>query len=422
MSGVALAIGGVAGAGLAAAGVGATTAILGGTAVAGAAGAGLAASRGASAAKSAAATQASAQDRAIAEQQRQFDTIRQILAPYVQAGSPELTQPYIQAGPGAIRGLQALTGLGGEQARQQALFDVRQSPRFRQLADVTQQNVDEYARNREQELAKLQKQQSYINPSVTVGKGQDRALAIKQAQEDITAKFNQETDAKVRDLMSQGYTQQQALLKPVLESGQYDQMGRQMQEQAIQQIEQGPLYQQLAQQGEQAILANASATGGLRGGNVQAALGQFRPQLLNQLIEQQYARLAGLANVGQTSAQSLLGIGQASAAGQAASAGQAGNAISGLLASQGAAQAAGQVGAAQAFAQGLSGVTGTVSGGVQNYMLLNALGSGRTGLSGLGTGGFYGSEAAALSAGGGAPVAYSAPAGPGGSSGWYIQS
>ena len=376
-------------------------------------------SKGASAAKSAAATQAKAQDSAIAEQQRQFDTIRQILAPYVQAGSPELTQPYIQAGPGAIRGLQAIAGLGGEQARQQALFDVRQSPQFRMLADVTQQNVDEYARNREQELAKLQKQQSYINPSVTVGKGQDRALAIKQAQEDITAKFNQETDAKVRDLMSQGYAQQQELLKPVLESGKYDQMGRQMQQQAIQQIEQGPLFQQLAQQGEQAILANASATGGLRGGNVQAALGQFRPQLLNQLIEQQYARLAGLANVGQTSAQSLLGIGQASAAGQAASAGQAGSAISGLLASQGAAQAAGQVGAAQAFAQGATGAAGAIGSGIQNYMLLNKLG---TGLSGLGTGGFYGSEAAALSAGGGAPVAYSAPAGPGGSSGWYIQS
>jgi hypothetical protein len=393
MSGVALAIGGVAGAGLAAAGVGATTAVLGGAAVAGAAGAGLAASRGASAAKSAAATQARAQDSAIAEQQRQFDTIRQILAPYVQAGSPELTQPYIQAGPGAIRGLQAIAGLGGEQARQQALFDVRQSPQFRQLADVTLQNVDEYTRNRAQELAKLQKQQSYINPSVTVGKGEDRALAIQQAQEDITAKFNQETDAKVRDLMSQGYAQQQALLKPVLESGKYDEMGRQMQEQAIQQIEQGPLFQQLAQQGEQAILANASATGGLRGGNVQAALGQFRPQLLNQLIEQQYARLSGLANVGQTGAQSLLGIGQASAAGQAASAGQAGNAISGLLASQGAARAAGQVGAAQAFAQGLSGVTGAIGGGIQNYMLLNALGSGGTGGGLFGGSGGFGQDA-----------------------------
>lgn len=272
-------------------------------------------SKGASAAKSAAATQAAAQDRAIEEQKRQFDTIRQILAPYVQAGSPELTQPYIQAGPGAIRGLQALAGLGGEQARQQDLFQIRQSPEFTKLKDAAKQ---------------------------------------------------------------------QALLKPVLESDKYDQLGRQMQEQAIQQIEQGPLYQQLAQQGEQAILANAAATGGLRGGNVQAALGQFRPQLLNQLIEQQYARLAGIANVGQTGAQSLLGIGQASAAGQAAAAGQAGNAISGLLASQGAAQAAGQVGAAQSFAQGMSGAGSAIGGAAQNYMLLNALGAGGSGGSGSG--------------------------------------
>ena len=348
------------------------------------------AQKGASAAKKAAATQAAAQDRAVAEQQRQFDTIREILAPYVQAGSPELTQPYVQAGPGAIRGLQALAGLGGEQARQQALFDVRQSPQFRQLADVTQQNIDEYTRSRDQQLAKLQLSPEYLNPNIKIEKGIPAETSILQARDDITAKFNQETDARIRQMQSQGYAQQQALLKPVLESNQYDQMGRQMQEQAIQQIEQGPLYQQLAQQGEQAILANASATGGLRGGNVQAALGQFRPQLLNQLIEQQYARLSGLANVGQTGAQSLLGIGQASAAGQAASAGQAGSAISGLLASQGAARAAGQVGAAQAFAQGLTGATGAISGGVQNYMLLNALGSGGTGGGLLGGSGGFG--------------------------------
>ncbi|WP_449405980.1 hypothetical protein [Massilia phosphatilytica] len=36
-----------------------------------------------------------------------------------------------------------------------------------------------------------------------------------------------------------------------------------------------PRFQALQQQGNDAILANASATGGLRGGNVQGALGQF---------------------------------------------------------------------------------------------------------------------------------------------------
>lgn len=74
---------------------------------------------------------------------------------------------------------------------------------------------------------------------------------------------------------------------------------------AISQQEQNPLFQGLLQQGENAILQNASATGGLRGGNVQGALGQFRPQLLNQFIEQQYGRLGGLTQLGQNSAAGI---------------------------------------------------------------------------------------------------------------------
>lgn len=77
---------------------------------------------------------------------------------------------------------------------------------------------------------------------------------------------------------------------------------------AIAAQEASPFFQSLAQQGENAILQNASATGGLRGGNVQGALAQFRPQLLNQFIEQQYGRLGGLATMGQNSAA---GVGSA---------------------------------------------------------------------------------------------------------------
>jgi hypothetical protein len=60
---------------------------------------------------------------------------------------------------------------------------------------------------------------------------------------------------------------------------------------AIERIQGGETFQALSRQGEEAILQRASATGGLRGGNVQAALAQFRPALLNQLIDQQYSRL-----------------------------------------------------------------------------------------------------------------------------------
>ena len=105
--------------------------------------------------------------------------------------------------------------------------------------------------------------------------------------------------------------------------------GADAQKQAMAGFESSPLFQSLTQQGENAILQNASATGGLRGGNVQAALSQFRPQVLNQLIEQQYGRLGGLSQ-----------LGQASAAGQASAGMQSASNISNLLGNQG--QALGQ--------------------------------------------------------------------------------
>ncbi len=74
------------------------------------------------------------------------------------------------------------------------------------------------------------------------------------------------------------------------------------QAQAIQQQEANPIFQGLVRQGENAILQNASATGGLRGGNVQGALAQFRPQLLNDFFNQQYNRVAGIAQAGQNAA------------------------------------------------------------------------------------------------------------------------
>lgn len=107
--------------------------------------------------------------------------------------------------------------------------------------------------------------------------------------------------------------------------------------------EQSPLFQALAQQGEQAMLQQASATGGLRGGNIQGALAQFRPQLLNQFLEQQYNRLGGMTTLGQ---QSAAGVGSAGM--------QAAGDISNLLAQGGAARAGATLGAGQAWGNVLS--------------------------------------------------------------------
>ena len=108
--------------------------------------------------------------------------------------------------------------------------------------------------------------------------------------------------------------------------------GQEAEQAAITKQEQSPIFQALTQQGENAILQNAAATGGLRGGNVQVALSQFRPQVLNSLIEQQYNRLGGFTK-----------LGQASAAGQAESGMASADSIANLLANQGAATAGGQI-------------------------------------------------------------------------------
>jgi hypothetical protein len=351
------------------------------------------------------------------EQARQFDVMRQILAPYISAGRPDLTQPYIAAGPGAIQQMQRLVGLGGEGARQQALLNVYKQPEYTQLSDITDKNIKEYERNRERELAALKKSTEYRNP--TLAEGQKGKTAIKQAREDLIAKFQLATDKGIRDIETEGYNQQQALFKPILEDKQYEQMGMEQQRQAIQQIEQGPLFQELARQGEAALLANASATGRRGAEDTQSALARYRPQLLNQLIDQTYARLGGLTNVGQTAAQNLLNVGQASAAGVGAGALQSGNAMANLMVGQAGAQAAGIQGAAAGQAAGISGFGNAISGGLQNYALLNTLGSGG---GGLGTGGFYKTAAEATAAGGGAPVAYFGGDSPSAARGYYIQS
>ena len=126
--------------------------------------------------------------------------------------------------------------------------------------------------------------------------------------------------------------------------------GQEAQQQAIQGVEESPLLQALTRQGEEAMLQNASATGGLRGGNLQAALAQFRPAMLQQALDQQYARLGGMTSLGQ---QSAVGVGNAGMA--------TGANVAGLLGQQAAAQAGGAVSRAGAFAP-LFNLPGQIAG------------------------------------------------------------
>lgn len=143
------------------------------------------------------------------------------------------------------------------------------------------------------------------------------------------------------------YDNMQALLSPYVSAGTgalssmsalSGASGADAQAKAIAAIEGGEEYKSLTAQGENAILQNAAATGGLRGGNIQGALAQFRPALLSSLINQKYSQYSGLAQMGQASAA---GVGSAGL--------QTGTNIAQLLQQQGAAQAGGQMATAQAL-------------------------------------------------------------------------
>lgn len=114
------------------------------------------------------------------------------------------------------------------------------------------------------------------------------------------------------------FTKTQALLQPWVDAGntartQQGELiglgGNSAQAAAIDRLKNGPEFGALKTVGENAILSNASATGGLRGGNVNAALGQYDQSLLSGLINQQYARLTGISTQGSNAAAQVGTIG-----------------------------------------------------------------------------------------------------------------
>ncbi|MDZ7905170.1 MAG: hypothetical protein U5N55_04905 [Cypionkella sp.] len=128
--------------------------------------------------------------------------------------------------------------------------------------------------------------------------------------------------------------------------------GQDAQRTAIEGLQNGSQFRALTQQGEEAILANAAATGGLRGGNVQGALAQYRPAMLQGLIDRQLGNLGGIASLGQNAAA---GVGNAAQ--------NTGAQVNAALGDQGAAQA----GAALARGQANSNLFGAIGGAAGQF-------------------------------------------------------
>lgn len=166
--------------------------------------------------------------------------------------------------------------------------------------------------------------------------------------------------------------------------------GNEQQGSAISALQASPLFQTIFNTGRDSILAAGSATGGLRGGNVNDALYKNGQQTLAQVIQQQLQNLGGLSSQGLNATGQLGNFG-------AQNAGQ----IAGLDTSSGSANAGAILGkqAVQnnmfSQLQGLatSALSGGAGGGISS--LLGIFGGGvGGGLLGAGSGGTSGGTVA----------------------------
>lgn len=83
---------------------------------------------------------------------------------------------------------------------------------------------------------------------------------------------------------------------------------------AIAGLQNSPLFQSLMRNGQETLLNNASATGGLRGGNLEHGLANFSADTLAQVIQQQLGNLAPLMSQGFGATQFGAGLGAQNAA------------------------------------------------------------------------------------------------------------
>jgi hypothetical protein len=100
--------------------------------------------------------------------------------------------------------------------------------------------------------------------------------------------------------VNQGWDYTQGVLQPWMQAGtgalgQYGNLvglgGADQQQAAIDALRQSPYYQSLYRAGEEAVLQNSSATGGLRGGNTQESLFEMGEDALSRAYQQQLQNL-----------------------------------------------------------------------------------------------------------------------------------
>lgn len=104
---------------------------------------------------------------------------------------------------------------------------------------------------------------------------------------------------------------------------------------AIAALKGSPVYQSLYRNGLETTLQNASATGGIRGGNAQASLYNLGEDTLSRVIQNQLGDLAPLISIGSGATGQLAGLGANEASNISNLLGQIGQAQAGSSLTQG---------------------------------------------------------------------------------------
>lgn len=207
-----------------------------------------------------------------------------------------------------------------------------------------------------------------VTAAASIG-GSALAASSQKKAANKAAAAQQASDAQAIAEQQRQYNQTRSDLSPWMTAGQ-SALGGQgdllgingagAQQGAISSLQASPLYQSLFNNGQETLLANASATGGLRGGNTQGALANFGRDTLAGVIQNQLANLGGVSQQGQNAAAQVGSFG----------AGAAGN-ISGLLQSQGQAQAGAALAGGAANASLITGATSALTGLANNTNVQN---------------------------------------------------
>lgn len=149
-----------------------------------------------------------------------------------------------------------------------------------------------------------------IGAAAAIGGSAIAAGSAKSAANNAAAS-QERMNAQALALQKEQYDQTRSDLMPWQTAGQ-SALGQQgnllglngagQQQSAIDQLKASPLYQSLFNNGQTTLLQNASATGGLRGGNTQGALANFGRDTLASVIESQLSNLGGVSGQGQNAA------------------------------------------------------------------------------------------------------------------------